>query len=81
MIIKRYLSRELFHTVWMVISVLMLAFLSQQVVRYLNYIAIGKVATDVFLTLVSFEIPYLFALLLPLSLYLVSFLSTYMTMK
>ncbi len=53
-----------------VICVLMLAFLSQQVVRYLNYVAIGKIATSVLLELVSFEIPYLLALLLPLALYL-----------
>jgi lipopolysaccharide export system permease protein len=69
-IIQRYLSKEVFTTLVAVITVLMLAFLSQQVVRYLNYVAIGKIPTGVLLQLVSFEIPYLLALLLPLSLYL-----------
>jgi lipopolysaccharide export system permease protein len=58
------------NTLAAVITVLMLAFLSQQVVRYLNFVAIGKIPTGVLFELVSFEIPYLLALLLPLSLYL-----------
>lgn len=70
MIIQRYLTKEVVSTLTAVILVLMLAFLSQQVVRYLNYVAIGKIATSVLLELVSFEIPYLLALLLPLALYL-----------
>ena len=70
MIIQRYLTKEVVTTMAAVITVLMLAFLSQQVVRYLNYVAVGKIATSVLLELVSFEIPYLLALLLPLALYL-----------
>ena len=70
MIIQRYLTKEVVNSLTAVITVLMLAFLSQQLVRYLNYVAIGKIATSVLLELVSFEIPYLFALLLPLALYL-----------
>jgi lipopolysaccharide export system permease protein len=69
-IIQRYLTKEVASTLMAVIIVLMLAFISQQVVRYLNYVAIGKIATSVLLELVSFEIPYLLALLLPLALYL-----------
>jgi lipopolysaccharide export system permease protein len=69
-IIKRYLTKEVMGSLMAVITVLMLALLSQQVVRYLNYVAIGKIATSVLLQLVSFEIPYLLALLLPLALYL-----------
>lgn len=70
MIIKRYLTREVVYTMLAVITVLMLAFLSQQIVRYLNYVAIGKIPTNVLLELVSFEVPYLLAMLLPLALYL-----------
>jgi len=69
-IISRYLTREVLNTLLAVTVVLLLAFLSQQVVRYLNYVAVGKIATNLLLELVSFEIPYLLALLLPLGLYL-----------
>lgn len=69
-LISRYLRREVFHTLLAVTTVLMLTFLCQQIVRYLNYVSIGKVPIDVFLELVSFEIPYLLALLLPLGLYI-----------
>ena len=70
MIIARYLSREVFNALLAVTTVLLLALLCQQVVRYLNYMAIGKIPTGVLLTLVSYEVPYLLALLLPLGLYL-----------
>lgn len=70
MIITRYLTREITQTLVIVTSILVLAFLSQQMVRYLSYVAVGKIPTNIFLKLVSFEIPYLIALLLPLGLYL-----------
>jgi lipopolysaccharide export system permease protein len=53
-----------------VMAALLLVFLSQQVVRYLNYVAVGKIPVNILFTLVGFEIPYLAALLLPLALYL-----------
>ena len=70
MIITRYIAREVMAALFAVIAILLLAFLSQQLVRYLNYVAIGKIPTNVLLELVSFEVPYLLALLLPLGLYL-----------
>lgn len=70
MIITRYITRELSISLLTVITVLILALLSQQIVRYLNYVAVGKIPTNVLLELVSFEVPYLLALLLPLALYL-----------
>lgn len=70
MIIYRYLSKEIVSTLFVVTTVLMVAFLSQQVVRYLNYVAIGKVSNHVLLQLIGFEVPFLFSLLLPLGLYL-----------
>jgi lipopolysaccharide export system permease protein len=69
-IIARYLSREVIHTLLGVTLILLLAILSQQMVRYLNYIAIGKIPTNVLLQLVSFEAPYILSILLPLGLYL-----------
>lgn len=70
MIITRYLTREVLTTLSAVTIILLLAFLCQQSVRYLNYVALGKIPTNVLLELVSFEVPYLLALLLPLGLYL-----------
>lgn len=70
MIISRYLIREVISALLAITVILLLAFLCQQMVRYLNYVAIGKVSTSILLLLVSFEIPYLLALLLPLGLYL-----------
>jgi len=69
-IISRYLTREVVNTLFAITIVLLLAFLSQQMVRYLNYVAVGKIPTGILLTLVSFEVPYLLAVLLPLGLYL-----------
>lgn len=70
MIIVRYLTREVALTLLSVTTILLLAFLSQQLVRYLNWVAIGRIPSNVLLELVSFEIPYLLAILLPLCLYL-----------
>lgn len=70
MIIARYLTREVIYTSLAVTIVLLLAFISQQTVRYLNFVAIGKIPTSVLLQLVSFEAPYILAILLPFGLYL-----------
>lgn len=70
MIISRYITREVSNALFAVTFILSLAFLCQQTVRYLNYVAIGKVPTDVLLTLIGFEVPYLLAVLLPLGLFI-----------
>lgn len=70
MIIARYLTREVVYTLLGVTLILLLAFLSQQVVRYLNFVAVGKIPTSILLELVSFEAPYILSFLLPLGLYL-----------
>lgn len=70
MLVKRYITREVFHTLLIVTTVLVIAFLSQQVVRYLNNAAVGKISTNILVELISFEIPYLLAMLLPLGLYI-----------
>ncbi len=74
MIINKYLNKEILSTLLAVTLVLMLVFLSQQTVRYLGYAASGKIASNILLPLLGFEIPYLLVLLLPLGLYLGLFL-------
>jgi lipopolysaccharide export system permease protein len=74
MIIRRYLNKEIFNTLLAVTLILMLVFLCQQTVRYLSYAASGKLASNILLPLLGFEVPYLLVLLLPLGLYLGMFL-------
>jgi len=69
-IISRYLIKEVLSSLLGVTLVLLLIFLSNQLVRYLSYAASGKIASHLLLQLMGFEIPYLLALLLPLGLYL-----------
>lgn len=70
MIISRYLIKEILATLLAVTLVLLLLFLSNQLVRFLSYAASGKMAANILMQLMGFEIPYLLALLLPLGLYL-----------
>lgn len=70
MIIFRYLIKEVLAALLGVTFVLLLIFLSNQLVRYLSYAASGKIASSILIQLMGFEIPYLLALLLPLGLYL-----------
>jgi lipopolysaccharide export system permease protein len=69
-IISRYLTKEVMNTLIGVTFVLLLVFLCQQTVRYLNYVAVGKIPTNVLIELISFEAPYILSFLLPLGLYL-----------
>lgn len=70
MILARYLTKEVLNTLLAVTFVLLLIFMSQQIVRYLGYAAVGKLAPNMLLQLLGFEIPFLLALLLPLGIYL-----------
>lgn len=70
MIISRYLMREVFNALFAVSLVMLLIFLSNQLIRYLKYAANGKIAASVVLQLMGLEIPYLLVLLLPLGLFL-----------
>lgn len=70
MILTRYLTREVASTLFAVTLVLLLIFLSNQLVRYLSYAASGKIAANILLQLMGFSVPLLLALLLPLGLYL-----------
>jgi lipopolysaccharide export system permease protein len=70
MIIFRYLIKEVFQALFAVTFVLLLIFLSNQLVRNLSYAASGKIPASILLQLMGLEIPYLLAVLLPLGLYL-----------
>lgn len=70
MIISRYLTKEVFNALLAVTFVLLLVFISQQLVRYLSYAASGKIAANILFQIVGFEIPNLLALILPLGLFL-----------
>lgn len=70
MIISRYLTKEVFTTLLAVTFVLLLVFISQQLVRYLSYAASGKIAANILFQIIGFQIPILLALLLPLGLFL-----------
>jgi lipopolysaccharide export system permease protein len=70
MIISRYLIKEVCYALLAVTLVLLLVFLSNQLVRFLNYAASGKIPANVLLQVMGFEVSFLLALLLPLGLYL-----------
>lgn len=73
MIIHRYIAKEIITVFASILLILTVALMSQQFVRYLNYVALGKAPANAVLSLVGFEIPYLFVFLLPLSIYLSAF--------
>lgn len=70
MIISRYLIKEVSNALLAASFVMLLIFLSNQLIRYLKYAAMGKIAPAVVLQLMGLEIPYLLVLLLPLGMYL-----------
>lgn len=70
MIIRHYLNKQILSSLCGATLVLMLVFVSQQTIRFLGYAASGKIASNILLPLLGFEIPYLFVLILPLGLYL-----------
>lgn len=70
MIIFRYLTREIIASLCAVTGILLLIFLSNQFIHYLNQAASGKFAGNVLVHLMAIEIPHLLAVLLPLGLFL-----------
>lgn len=69
-ILSRYLTKEVLSATAVVTFLMLLIFLSHELVRFLGYAALGKMAANILLQLMSFEIPYLLAFLLPLGFYL-----------
>ncbi len=69
MIIFRYLAKEVFVTLIALTAILMLIFLSNQFVQYLNRAASGSIPGVIIMKLMMLEMPNLMGLLLPLGFY------------
>ncbi len=70
MLIFRYLAKEVFVTLASLTTILLLIFLSNQFVSYLNRAASGKIPTVLLMKLMMLELPTLVGLLLPLGFYM-----------
>lgn len=69
MLIFRYLAKEVFLTLASLTTILMLIFMSNQFVRYLNRAASGQIPGMIIMKLMILELPNLMGLLLPLGFY------------
>lgn len=69
MIIFRYLVREVFLTLISLTSILVLIFLSNQLIQYLNRAASGNIPGVIIMKLMMLELPTLLSLLIPLGFY------------
>lgn len=70
MIIFRYLAKEVYLTLVALTAILMLIFMSNQLVQYLNRAASGSIPGMIILKLMALEVPNLMGLLLPLGFYI-----------
>ena len=70
MIIFRYLAKEVFITLISLTSILMLIFLSNQLIQYLNRAASGNIPGVIIMKLMMLELPTLMSLLIPLGFYI-----------
>lgn len=70
MLIFRYLAKEVFITLVSLTTILMLIFMSNQFVRYLNRAASGQIPLSIIMKLMMLELPNLMGLLLPLGFYI-----------
>lgn len=75
MILFRYLAKDVFITLIALTSILLLIFMSNQCVQYLNRAASGQFPGMLILKLMMLELPNLAGLLLPLGLYMAFMLS------
>lgn len=69
MILFRYFAREVYITLIAVTAVLLLVFIGNQVIHFLQVAAEGKIATDLLVHIISLQIPYFIGLLLPMGLF------------
>lgn len=76
MLIFRYLAKELLITLTALTAILLLIFMSNQLVQYLNRAAAGNLPGMIIMKLMMLELPNLVGLLLPLGFY-VALLITY----
>lgn len=70
MIIFRYLAKEVFLTLISLTSILVLIFLSNQLIQYLNRAASGSIPGVIIMKLMMLELPTLLSLLIPLGFYI-----------
>lgn len=70
MIIFRYLTKEVFLTLIALTAILLLIFMSNQFVQYLNRAASGAIPGMIIMKLMMLEMPNLIGLLLPLGFYI-----------
>lgn len=70
MIIFRYLAREVFVTLASLTTILLLVFLSNQLIQYLNRAASGSIPGVIIMKLMMLELPTLLSLLIPLGFYI-----------
>lgn len=70
MLIFRYLAKEVFVTLIALTAILLLIFMSNQFVQYLNRAASGKIPAMLVIKLMMLEMPNLMGLLLPLGFYI-----------
>jgi lipopolysaccharide export system permease protein len=68
-IIFRYLAKEVFITLISLTSILVLIFLSNQLIQYLNRAASGSIPGVIIMKLMMLELPTLLSLLIPLGFY------------
>jgi lipopolysaccharide export system permease protein len=69
-IIFRYLAKEVFVTLIALTSILVLIFLSNQLIQYLNRAASGSIPGVIIMKLMMLELPTLLSLLVPLGFYI-----------
>lgn len=70
MILSRYLTKEIFKSQITILFILLLIFVTQQLVRVLGSAANGNVPPDLILSLLGFGMPTMAQLMLPLCLFL-----------
>ncbi|WED42194.1 LPS export ABC transporter permease LptF [Legionella cardiaca] len=70
MLIFRYLAKEVFVTLTALTAILLLIFMSNQFVQYLNRAAAGNIPGMIIMKLMMLELPNLMGLLLPLGFYI-----------
>lgn len=70
MIIHRYLIKEICTTLLATTLILLLVFISNQFVRYLQYAANGAISSNTVALLLLLQLPYLLSLVLPVSLFM-----------
>ena len=70
MIVFRYLSREILSTLLMTTLILLIIFITNQFIHYLNDAAAGKITVKAVMEIMLLQIPLLLSYLLPLSFFL-----------